>query len=116
MVFLSCLFLPALLFDTYRFLFFLRSFQTKSVFTIGLFTNKPFLFSVTGSIVAQMLVIYWAPLQRVFVTEPLSLGDILSLLAISSTVFVASEIKKFFERRAMWREKQVEVYQGYDFV
>jgi Ca2+-transporting ATPase len=90
--------------------------QTKSVFRLGFFSNKPFLFSVTGSLIAQMLVIYWPPLQKVFVTEPLSFADIVTLIAIASTVFIASEIKKVFERRAEWREKRIEVYQGHDFV
>jgi P-type Ca2+ transporter type 2C len=47
--------------------------QTKSVFEIGFFSNKMFLFSVGGSILSQMLVIYFPPLQKVFQTEPLSL-------------------------------------------
>lgn len=91
------------------------SLQSKSVFTIGLFSNKLFLFSVAGSIIGQMLVIYAPPLQRIFVTEPLSFKDIFSLLAISSTVFIASEIKKFLQREAERKEKY-KFYQGYDFV
>lgn len=47
--------------------------QTKSVFTIGLFTNKMFLVAVTLSIVGQMLVVYLPPLQSVFLTEALTL-------------------------------------------
>ncbi|KAI1297163.1 Calcium-transporting ATPase type 2C member 1 [Halotydeus destructor] len=90
--------------------------QTKSVFQLGLFSNKPFVISVAGSLIAQMLVIYWPPLQSVFVTEALTLVDILSLIGLSSTVFFASEIKKFFERRSLRYEKMKEVYQGCDFV
>ena len=88
--------------------------STKSVFQIGLMTNKPFIFSVTGSLVAQLLVIYWPPLQRIFVTEPLSMEDILFLLFITSSVFIASETKKLFERRAARRIKLMHVYQDYD--
>lgn len=89
------------------------SLQTKSVLSLGLFSNKPFLFSVTGSIIAQMLVIYWKPLQKVFVTEPLSLGDIVSLLILASSVFWASEVKKYLERRSLRKKKLHEVYQDY---
>lgn len=46
--------------------------QLKSVFTIGLFTNRMFLVAVTLSIVGQMLVIYFPPLQSVFQTEALT--------------------------------------------
>lgn len=87
--------------------------QTKSVLQIGLFSNKTFLVSVAGSIIAQMLVIYWHPLQKVFVTEPLSFYDICSLVLITSTVFIASECKKLLERRAQRQEKIKQVYQDY---
>ena len=87
--------------------------QTKSVLQIGLLSNRTFLVSVAGSIVAQMLVIYWPPLQKVFVTEPLSLSDICTLLLIASSVFLASECKKFLERRAQHRHKIQQVYQDY---
>ncbi|KAL4113218.1 hypothetical protein QTP88_016882 [Uroleucon formosanum] len=77
--------------------------QTKSVFTIGLFSNKMFLVAVTLSIVGQMLVIYFPPLQNVFQTEALTLYDILLLLGLTSSVFIVSEIKKFFERHLQKR-------------
>ena len=86
--------------------------QTKSVFQIGLLSNKPFLVSVAGSLVAQMLVIYWPPLQKIFVTEPLSLTDLSFLLLITSSVFLASEGKKLLERRARKREHMQHVYRS----
>lgn len=57
-----------------------------------------FLVAVTLSVVGQMLVIYFPPLQRVFQTEALTANDILFLVALTSSVFVISEIKKFLER------------------
>jgi Ca2+-transporting ATPase len=45
--------------------------QDKSIFTIGLFRNRMFLYAVGGSLVGQLLVIYFPPLQKVFVTEAL---------------------------------------------
>lgn len=50
----------------------LRLFQTKSIFTIGLWSNKMFLVAVTLSVIGQMLVIYFPPLQRIFQTEALT--------------------------------------------
>jgi len=88
-----------------------------------------FLFAVTASIVGQMFVIYFPPLQAVFQTEALTFGgklfnpekkslsnisinrvlakelpilnftDILGLVALTSTVFIFSECKKWIERR-----------------
>ncbi|MBZ3886676.1 Calcium-transporting ATPase type 2C member 2 [Sciurus carolinensis] len=47
--------------------------QTKSVFEIGLCSNKMFCYAVLGSIMGQLLVIYFPPLQKVFQTESLSI-------------------------------------------
>jgi Ca2+-transporting ATPase len=54
--------------------------KTKSVFQIGLFSNKAFLFSVGGSIISQLLVIYFQPLQKIFQTEPISLQGFYNFL------------------------------------
>jgi Ca2+-transporting ATPase len=71
--------------------------QTKSVFQIGFFTNKAFVFSVGGSILGQLLVIYFGPLQKVFQTEAISFFDLLFIILLTSSVWVLSEIKKFIE-------------------
>ncbi|XP_078687863.1 calcium-transporting ATPase type 2C member 1-like isoform X1 [Branchiostoma floridae x Branchiostoma belcheri] len=71
--------------------------QTKSIFKIGLFTNRVFLYAVGGSIIGQLLVIYFPPLQRVFQTEALRFEDIVLLVALTSTVFIASEVKKLIQ-------------------
>ncbi|OXB65930.1 hypothetical protein ASZ78_002678 [Callipepla squamata] len=47
--------------------------QTKSVFEIGLCSNRMFCYAVLGSIMGQLLVIYFPPLQKVFQTESLSI-------------------------------------------
>jgi len=68
--------------------------QTKSVFSIGLFSNTSFLFAVGFSVVGQLLVIYTPPLQYIFQTEPLVITDLLFLVALTSSILVFSEIKK----------------------
>ncbi|XP_035233126.1 calcium-transporting ATPase type 2C member 1-like [Stegodyphus dumicola] len=80
--------------------------QTKSIFTIGLCSNRMFLIAVTGSVIGQLLVIYFAPLQRIFQTEALPLSDILMLVALTSSVFVVAEIKKFIERAILRRQTE----------
>ncbi|CAH2039327.1 unnamed protein product, partial [Iphiclides podalirius] len=72
--------------------------QTKSVFQVGLFANKMFLVAVTLSLVGQMLVIYFPPLQRVFQTEALTGHDLIFLVGLTSIVFFVSELKKLVER------------------
>lgn len=61
--------------------------QTKSVFSIGLFANKSFLVAVSLSLIGQLLVIYFPPLQMVFQTEALTgAGIIFFLLIITSNL------------------------------
>ncbi|XP_069688081.1 calcium-transporting ATPase type 2C member 1 isoform X1 [Periplaneta americana] len=81
--------------------------QTKSIFTIGLLSNRMFLLAVTLSVVGQMLVIYFPPLQMVFQTEALTLTDILFLVSLTSTVFIISELKKLMERHLEKRHKSI---------
>lgn len=72
--------------------------QTKSIFKIGFFTNKMFLLAVGFSVIGQLLVIYFPPLQMVFQTEALTGMDLVFLVSLTSTVFIVSELKKWFER------------------
>ncbi|XP_022904125.1 calcium-transporting ATPase type 2C member 1 isoform X1 [Onthophagus taurus] len=79
--------------------------QTKSVFSIGLFTNKMFLVAVTLSVIGQLLVVYFPPLQSVFQTEALTVWDMIFLTLLTSSVWVISEIKKLCERLLEQRGK-----------
>ncbi|KAL6434028.1 hypothetical protein ACFW04_005880 [Cataglyphis niger] len=92
--------------------------QTKSIFTIGLWSNKMFLVAVTLSVIGQMFVIYFPPLQRIFQTEALTAKDLLFLAALTSSVFVISEIKKFIERQLQGRRSNGQYYNKFemDFV
>jgi len=81
--------------------------QTKSVFQLGLFSNKAFCLAVLFSLVGQMLVIYTPPLQYIFQTEALAATDLLFLVCLSSSVFIVSEVKKFAERQLVARRKKV---------
>lgn len=54
----------------------LSSPQTKLIFEIGFFRNRMFLYSILGSLLGQLAVIYAPPLQKVFQTENLgALGE-----------------------------------------
>ncbi|XP_031787331.1 calcium-transporting ATPase type 2C member 1 isoform X2 [Nasonia vitripennis] len=84
--------------------------QTKSIFTIGLLSNKMFLVAVTLSVVGQMLVIYFPPLQRIFQTEALFMKDLVFLVALTSSVFIISELKKLLERQLIKRRSASQRY------
>ncbi|GCC35959.1 calcium-transporting ATPase type 2C member 2-like [Chiloscyllium punctatum] len=72
--------------------------QTKSVFQVGLLRNHVFLYTVLGSLLGQMAVIYFPPLQKIFQTENLTPLDLLFLVGLASSVFFASEVLKLIER------------------
>jgi len=81
--------------------------STKSVFQLGIFSNKAFCLAVLFSLVGQMLVIYTPPLQYIFQTEALSAGDLFFLVCLTSSIFIVSEVKKFAERQILSRRKKV---------
>ncbi|KAK4548820.1 hypothetical protein LTR36_008593 [Oleoguttula mirabilis] len=61
--------------------------------------NKMFNFAVLGSLAGQGLVIYFPPLQRVFQTEALGVGDLVRLVGMASLVLWVDEGRKLWERR-----------------
>lgn len=69
--------------------------MNKSVLSIGLTTNTTFLVAVGGSIIGQLMVIYFPPLQAIFLTEPLYPSDLLLLVTLTSSVLIVDEIRKF---------------------
>merc|ERR1719468_8797 len=82
--------------------------QTKSVFQLGLFSNKAFCLAVLFSLVGQMLVIYTPPLQYIFQTEALEWRELAFLVCLTSSIFFVSELKKFGERRVQARRKRLD--------
>nr|XP_055066946.1 calcium-transporting ATPase type 2C member 1 isoform X1 [Misgurnus anguillicaudatus] len=82
--------------------------QTRMVHEMGLCSNRMFCYAVLGSIMGQLLVIYFPPLQKVFQTESLSILDLLFLVGLTSSVCVVSEVIKKLERLRKCREKSVD--------
>uniref|UniRef100_A0A8D0CWU8 Calcium-transporting ATPase n=1 Tax=Sander lucioperca TaxID=283035 RepID=A0A8D0CWU8_SANLU len=74
--------------------------QTRMVHEMGLCSNRSFCYAVLASIMGQLLVIYFPPLQSIFQTESLSIFDLLFLVSLTSSVCVVSEAIKMVER---WR-------------
>jgi Ca2+-transporting ATPase len=74
--------------------------ETESIFTQGFFTNKPLVGAFLLTFALQMATIYVPVLNPIFKTETLTAGELLFTLALSSVVFIAVEIEKFFKRRS----------------
>lgn len=81
---------------------------SKSIFSIGL-TNQMFNFAVAGSLIGQFCAIYVPFFQSIFQTEALSLGDLLHLFILCSTVFIGDEIRKYLLKR------RTQFMSGFDF-
>ena len=73
--------------------------EKESIFKTGVLNNMPLLGAVALTFVLQMATIYLPPLQKVFKTEALTSGELAFTLAMSSIVFIAVEIEKYFKRR-----------------
>uniref|UniRef100_A0AAZ3PVC2 Cation-transporting P-type ATPase C-terminal domain-containing protein n=1 Tax=Oncorhynchus tshawytscha TaxID=74940 RepID=A0AAZ3PVC2_ONCTS len=83
--------------------------QTRMVHEMGLCSNKMFCYAVLGSIMGQLAVIYFPPLQSVFQTESLSIFDLLFLVGLTSSVCMVSEAIKWVERWRAVRERRTTV-------
>ena len=70
-----------------------------SLFSIGVFSNKPMIGSVTLVLLLQAVITYTPALQPIFHTEALSPGEFLAVAAASSLVFFAVEFEKAMSRR-----------------
>jgi magnesium-transporting ATPase (P-type) len=68
----------------------------KCFYEISPWSNPSFIWAMGFSVAGQFAVIYLPPLQSVFQTEALSLGDLLLIVCLSSTVLLLDTIRKKF--------------------
>jgi len=78
--------------------------ENQSLFSIGIFSNKPLIWSVLLSLVLQFGVTYIPFLQPIFQTESLSLKEFLGVGVVASIVFFAVEIEKAIFRKRIERK------------
>lgn len=72
--------------------------EKESLFKQGVLSNKPLIGAFLLTLVSQMAVIYLPFLNPIFKTQPLSLGELLFVLCLSSVVFIVVELEKLFKR------------------
>jgi Ca2+-transporting ATPase len=73
--------------------------ETRSLFKIGIFSNKLLLGSVILALILQAAITYTPFLQTVFHTEALTWQEFVVVGVASSLVFFAVELEKVFSRR-----------------
>ncbi|MBI4683584.1 MAG: cation-translocating P-type ATPase [Nitrospirae bacterium] len=71
----------------------------ESLFKQGLFSNKPLVGAFALTFALQMATIYVPFLNPIFKTEPLTFGELVFTLGLSSVVFFAVEVEKLIRRR-----------------
>lgn len=71
----------------------------ESLLKQGLLSNKPLLGALLLTFFLQMATVYVPLLNPIFKTAPLTLHELVVSLALSSVVFVAVELEKYFKRR-----------------
>ncbi|KAB2314539.1 cation-translocating P-type ATPase [Betaproteobacteria bacterium SCN2] len=73
--------------------------ERESLFSQGVLSNRLLIAALLLTFALQMAVLYVPWLNPIFKTEPLSLGELLACLALSSVVFIGVEIEKALVRR-----------------
>jgi Ca2+-transporting ATPase len=73
--------------------------EKESLFTIGLFSNRPMALALFVTFILQMATIYVPALNPIFKTEPLDASELAACLVISGVVLLAVEIEKWLVRR-----------------
>jgi Ca2+-transporting ATPase len=81
--------------------------SNRSLFRIGVLSNKPLLGAVIIAIVLQMMITYIPLFQPVFHTESLTWMELAVVFAASSIVFLAVELEKKISRiRVLSKERK----------
>jgi Ca2+-transporting ATPase len=75
--------------------------EKESLFSQGLFSNKPLVGAFILTFALQMATIYVPFLNPIFKTAPLTLSELAITLALSTVVFFAVEVEKLIKRRRM---------------
>eukprot|EP00814_Leptocylindrus_danicus_P000353 CAMPEP_0116013088 /NCGR_PEP_ID=MMETSP0321-20121206/5518_1 /TAXON_ID=163516 /ORGANISM="Leptocylindrus danicus var. danicus, Strain B650" /LENGTH=1036 /DNA_ID=CAMNT_0003482571 /DNA_START=413 /DNA_END=3523 /DNA_ORIENTATION=+ len=70
--------------------------SNRCFYEMNILDNVSFVWAILGSVIGQLAVIYFPPLQKVFQTEALRMKDLLYIIILSSTVLMLDTIRKKF--------------------
>ncbi|MFB1037051.1 MAG: HAD-IC family P-type ATPase, partial [Sinobacterium sp.] len=70
----------------------------ESIFTLGIFSNKPMLMAIGITVLLQLMVIYTPVFNRILHTQPLPLSELFICIAVSSIILWAVEGEKYLIR------------------
>ena len=73
--------------------------ENQSLFSIGLFSNKPLIGAVLLALLLQFAITYIPFMQPIFKTEALTVKEFFLVIAASSLVFFVVEIEKVIRRK-----------------
>jgi Ca2+-transporting ATPase len=73
--------------------------EEVSLFTMGVFSNRPMIITVVITFILQLGTIYLPFCNTIFETQPLTLTELLACILISSVILIAVEIEKAMRRR-----------------
>ena len=77
--------------------------ERLSIFRAGPLRNRWLVLAVLSSLVLQLVVVYWPPLQQLFKTTPLGPEDWLMIVPIASLALISAELGKL----VLSRQRQV---------
>jgi len=83
--------------------------ERESLFTLGIFSNKPLLGAVIIGCLLQLVITYVPVFQSIFKTEALNLTEFLLVGAASLIVFFAVEIEKFISRKKDSEDRNINI-------
>ncbi len=73
--------------------------EKESLFSIGLFSNRPMTLAIIVTFLLQLATIYLPALNPIFKTEPLDMAELALCVGAASVVLIAVEIEKWLVRR-----------------
>ena len=73
--------------------------ENQSLFSIGLFSNKPLIGAVLLALLLQIAITYTPFLQPIFQTEALTLNEFILVVAAASIIFFVVEAEKILSRK-----------------
>lgn len=87
--------------------------ETTSLFSLGVFSNRPLAMAVGVTFMLQMATMYVPALNAIFKTQPLSLSELAVCLALSSVILIAVEIEKWLVRKGWLYQNNIKYQEQY---